>query len=331
MTAYGGLEQGVCRLKKKTRHRASLEGTAPRRNGWRPGFWSSLDAQEHPQPGRGAAPAWFHDRSNDGRPVVAQVEILAADESEAFGAHQGPGSGPSVSTHGTSPATLFALRMADYQRGREEKGTGGQFKNSGVRWCDVPDDVLDHDFPNDAIGRAIPYGIYDEARNTGHVVVGTSHETPEFAVKAIRTWWLKCGRRPYPKAPRLRIEADGGGANGSRIWRWKIALQKLADEIRLPIDVSHLPPGASKWNWIEHRMFNLISKNWAGHPLRSYEIMLNHIRSTKSSTGFRCRASLDKCVYRVKIKVSKEDKKLEGLKRDKILPNWNYTVFPCNH
>lgn len=213
----------------------------------------------------------------------------------------------------------------------KKKELVGNFKNSGVRWCDVPDDVLDHDFPDDAIGRAIPYGIYDEARNTGHVVIGTSHETPEFAVKAIGTWWLKCGRRQYANAPRLRIEADGGGANGSRIWRWKIALQQLADEIGLPIEVSHLPPGASKWNWIEHRMFNLISKNWAGHPLRSYEIMLKHIRSTKSSTGFRCGVSLDKCVYRTKIKVSKEDKKMERLKRDKILPNWNYTISPCKH
>ena len=168
--------------------------------------------------------------------------------------------------------------------------------------------MLDHDFPTLARGRAFPYGIYDENRNTGYVVVGTTHQTAAFAVCAIRSWWLRVGCREYPGASRLAIEADGGGANGNRCWAWKVGLQNLADEFGLTITVGHYPAGASQWNPIEHRMFNLISANWAGEPLTSYEVMLKHIRTTRSSTGFHCRASLDTRFYPTKVKLSEEAK-----------------------
>ncbi len=165
----------------------------------------------------------------------------------------------------------------------------GNFKNPGRSWRRQPRDVLDHDFPSWAIGRAIPYGIFDVAFNDGYVVVGTAHETPPFAVAAIRRWWIIVGRRRYPKARRLLIQADSGRANGCRKWAWKVALQHLADEFGLILTVTHYPSGASKWNPIEHRMFSLISGNWAGEPLVSYETMLKYIRTTRSETGFRCR------------------------------------------
>jgi hypothetical protein len=171
----------------------------------------------------------------------------------------------------------------------KKKELVGNFKNNGRSWRCESRDVLDHDFPTLARGRAYPYGIYDENRNAGYVVIGTTHQTATFAVRAIRSWWLKIGRRRYPGVSRLAIEADSGGANGNRCWAWKVGLQGLADEFGLTITVGHYPAGASKWNPIEHRMFNLISANWAGEPLTSYEVMLNHIRSTRSSTGFRCR------------------------------------------
>ena len=165
-------------------------------------------------------------------------------------------------------------------------------------------DVLDHDFPSDAVGRAIPFGIYDQGWNTGFVVVGTSHETSEFAIEALRTWWLNTGFWRYPNARKWLIEADCGGANGNRLWAWKVGLQRLANEFHVTITVSHYPPGASKWNRIEHRMFNLISKNWVGEPLVSYETVLNHICTTTSSTGFHCQAVLDHREYATKQKTT---------------------------
>jgi hypothetical protein len=204
----------------------------------------------------------------------------------------------------------------------------GNFKNRGRCWRRQPRDVLDHDFPRWAIGRAIVSGIFDSASNDGYAVVGTSHETPEFAVAAIRRWWLVVGRRRYPKARRLLIQADGGGANGSRRWAWKVALQRLADEFDLIITVTHYPPGASKWNPIEHRMFSLISANWAGEPLVSYETVLKYLRTTRSEAGFHCRACLDETDYPMGYKVKPEEKARVRLKPRPVLPRWNYTIWP---
>jgi hypothetical protein len=210
----------------------------------------------------------------------------------------------------------------------KKKELVGNFKNGGRAWRREHRDVLDHDFPTLAQGRAYPYGIYDENRNKGYVVIGTTHQTAAFAVHAIRSWWQQVGRREYPSASRLAIEADSGGANGSRCWAWKMGLQELADEFGLTITVGHYPSGASKWNPIEHCMFSLISANWAGEPLTSYEVMLKHIRTTRSSTGFRCRASLDLRFYPTKVTVSEEAKLNIRLSRHTVLPKANYTIHP---
>jgi hypothetical protein len=205
------------------------------------------------------------------------------------------------------------------------------FRNPGRCWRQCPRRVLVHDFPSWAQGRAIPYGIYDLARNDGYVVVGTSHDTPTFAVAAIRRWWAAAGRQYYPGAKRLLIEADSGGSNDYRKWEWKVALQDLADETGLVITVTHFPPGASKWNPIDHRMFSLISGNWAGEPLTSYEAVVKYIRGTRSETGFRCRASLDQRQYEASHRVSPEDRARVRLRRREALPQWNYTIEPHTH
>jgi len=210
----------------------------------------------------------------------------------------------------------------------KKKELVGNFKNPGRRWRRESRDVLDHDFPSSAIGQAFPYGIYDFAYNDGYVVVGTSYETAAFAVAAIRRWWLVVGQNRYPEARRLLIQADGGGSNGCRRWGWKLALQHLADEFGLILTITHYSPGASKWNPIDHRMFSLISDNWAGEPLTSYELILKYIRMTRSKTGFRCRASLDRKNYPTKVKVTPAQKSYIRLKRCNVLPQWNYTILP---
>jgi hypothetical protein len=204
----------------------------------------------------------------------------------------------------------------------------GPFKNPGRTWRRQPHQVFAHDFPSWAEGRGIPYGIYDVAHNDGLVVIGTAHDTPRFAVACIRQWWLKRARQRYPGVSRLLIEADSGGANDYRKWEWKVALQGLADEFGLVITVTHYPPGASKWNPIDHRMFSLISGNWRGEPLTSYEVMLQRIRRTRSAEGFHCRACLDTREYPGMGKVSPADKARVRRRRRKVLPQWNYSIRP---
>jgi len=204
----------------------------------------------------------------------------------------------------------------------------GNFKNAGREWNREGRDVNMYDFASQAEGRAIPYGIYDVGRNQGYVVVGISHDTPEFAVTSIRAWWVAVGQKQYPGETHLLIEADGGGSNGNQCLVWKARLQDLADEFGLRITVTHYPTGTSKWNPIEHRMFNLISGNWAGQPLESYERMLKHIRTTRSATGFRCKARLDKTIYQTGIKISLEEAARIRLRPHKLFPQWNYTIYP---
>jgi transposase len=205
----------------------------------------------------------------------------------------------------------------------------GRFKNPGRCWRRKPYAVYTHDFPSWAKGHAIPYGIYDLTYNDGYVVVGTSHETGSFAGAAIRRWWMAIGRHRYPRTRRLLIEADAGGAaNDCRKWAWKQGLQALADEFGLTITVTHCPTGASKWNPIDHRMFSLISGNWAGKPLTSYAVMLNCIRSTRSNTGFHCRARLDNREYPIGRRVTEQEKRWVRLKPRKVFPRWNYTIYP---
>jgi Rhodopirellula transposase DDE domain len=204
----------------------------------------------------------------------------------------------------------------------------GNFKNAGRTWRRRPRQVLDHDYPSWALGQAIPVGIYDVGHNDGYVVVGTSHDTAAFITAAIHRWWRVVGRRRYPLARRLLVEMDGGGANDPRKWLWKIALQKLADDTGLMIVMTHYPPGASKWNPIEHRMFSAISDNWAGEPLVSYETMVKYIRTTRTETGFHCRAWLDQQDYPARQRARPEDQAQVRLKPQRLLPKWNYTIWP---
>lgn len=204
----------------------------------------------------------------------------------------------------------------------------GNFKRAGRTWRQQPIEVLATDFLSDADGKAIPYGIYDVGQNLGCVVVGTSAETAAFAGAAIRKWWLKVGQRRHAGQKHLLIEADGGGANGSRSWLWKAALQAIADEFDLTITVRHFPPGASKWNLVEHRLFGPISENWAGQPLVSYEVILKYIRTTHNASHLRCMACLDRTQYATRLKLSAEEKASINLIPHRIFPKWNYTIQP---
>ena len=204
----------------------------------------------------------------------------------------------------------------------------GNFRNPGRTWRRKPLAVLETDFLSDAEGKAIPYGLYDPLRNAGYLVIGTSHETAEFAVAAIRAWWQAVGRRAYPGQRELLILADGGGANSCRSWLWKAGLQRLADEFHLTITVMHFPPGASKWNPIEHRMFAPITQNWAGQPLVSYETLLKFIRTTRTHEGFHCRARLDTTPYDTGVKITEKEKAQLNLRPHRVLPAWNYTIAP---
>jgi hypothetical protein len=204
----------------------------------------------------------------------------------------------------------------------------GNFKNAGRTWRSAPFEVLATDFPNDAAGKAIPYGIYDVVHNSGFVIVGTSHETAQFAVNAIRRWWQREGQPLFPIQAELLILADAGGANSSRSWLWKRELQRFTDETGLSIRVMHYPTSASKWNRIEHRLFCHISSNWAGHPLTTYETVLKYIRTTKTEQGLRCKAYLDTTTYATHQKVSPQQRADINLTRHAILPRWNYTIKP---
>jgi len=206
----------------------------------------------------------------------------------------------------------------------------GQFKNPGALWSQDPIKVNDHDFPSEAIGKAIPYGIYDLLANRGTVFVGTSIDTPKFAVDSIETWWSTEARDRYPEANELVILADGGGSNASnsRVWKHDIATQLCARH-SITVKVAHYPPGASKWNPIEHRLFSEISKNWAGRPLDSYETALNYIRSTTTTTGLRVRAHLVEQQYEKGIKISDAQMEALPIVRHESLPKWNYTIQPA--
>ena len=204
----------------------------------------------------------------------------------------------------------------------------GNFKNKGRLWRRDPDEVSAYDFPSDAECRAIPYGIFDMAQKRGHVCVGTSADTPQFAVRSIRSWWKRWGRNQYANATELLITADSGGSNGHRPRLWKRELQEWADEDDITITVCHYPRGASKWNDIEHRLFGPISNNWAGQPLRNIDLMLNAIRGTTNEGGLRVTAELDHRQYPKKIKVKDREMKELSLHRHKTCPDWNYTIKP---
>lgn len=212
----------------------------------------------------------------------------------------------------------------------KKKELVGEFKNGGREWRPKghPEKVKVHDFAEPELGRAIPYGVYDLATNSGWVSVGVDHDTSTFAVETVRRWWNSMGRERYPTAERLLITADGGGSNGSRVRLWKVELQKLADELGIPIAVSHFPPGTSKWNKIEHRLFSFITQNWRGKPLVSHEVIVNLIAATTTATGLKVRAELDRAEYPAGRAVSKKEAAEVNIRRDSFHGEWNYTIFP---
>ena len=205
----------------------------------------------------------------------------------------------------------------------------GDFKHPGATWDSEPVLVLDHDFPSDAVGVALPYGVYDVRVNEACVSVGTTHDTPDFAVDNLARWWSCHGRHRYPEAAELLVLADCGGSNGARSRAWKHALQhRLADPYRLSVTVCHYPSGASKYNPIEHRVFSEISKNWAGQPLRDYETVVNYISTTATKTGLRVDAHLVQTNYPTGVKVSDKEMKDLSLRPHDTQPNRNYTISP---
>ncbi|MGH8139339.1 MAG: ISAzo13 family transposase [Steroidobacteraceae bacterium] len=206
----------------------------------------------------------------------------------------------------------------------------GNYDNAGRQWLPAkhPIQVQGHDFPGPDVPRAYPYGIYDIARNAGFVNVGTDHDTGAFAVASIRGWWRAEGKRIYPRASTILITADGGGSNGSRLRLWKLELQRFADQTGLSLSVCHFPPGTSKWNKIEHRLFSFISSNWRGEPLRDYETIVNLIANTTTAKGLKVTCRLDRRKYSTGRRVSDEQMKTINLQRNKFHGEWNYIIKP---
>jgi hypothetical protein len=212
----------------------------------------------------------------------------------------------------------------------KKKELVGDFKNAGQEWqpSGTPETARVHDFPSDAVGKAIPYGVYDMARNEAWVSVGRDHDTPAFAVASIRQWWKMMGRRAYPKAEALFITADAGGSNGYRARAWKTELQVLADALHLCIHVSHFPPGTSKWNKIEHRLFCHITQNWRGRPLRTFETVVELIGHTRTAAGLRVKARLDTATYATGRVVTRAEMKELALHPYDFHGEWNYELRP---
>jgi hypothetical protein len=212
----------------------------------------------------------------------------------------------------------------------KKKELVGDFKNGGKEWqpAGTPEKVLVHDFLSEGVGKAIPYGVYDMARNEAYVSVGRDHDTPAFAVASIRRWWITMGRRAYPGAEELFITADGGGSNGYRARAWKTELQELADELELRVCVSHFPPGTSKWNKIEHRLFCHITENWRGRPLRTFETVVELIGNTRTSKGLRVKAKLDTGSYPTGVTVTDAQMKTLALHKHIFHGEWNYELHP---
>ena len=214
----------------------------------------------------------------------------------------------------------------------KKKELVGDFKNAGREWRrqGEPEEVRVHDFLIKELGRAVPYGIYDLASNAGWVSVGITHDTAAFAVQTICRWWQEIGRARYPEATRLVITADGGGSNGYRVRLWKRELQRLADETGIAIEVHHLPPGTSKWNKIEHRLFSFISQNWRAKPLVSYQVIVNLISATTTSTGLEVRCELDANTYPKGVTVPDAEMAALNIECAEFHGEWNYTIRPTN-
>jgi Rhodopirellula transposase DDE domain len=222
------------------------------------------------------------------------------------------------------------LALEQHFANAKKKELVGLFSNGGQEWRakGEPEKVKVHDFMDKKLGKAIPYGVYDLSENEGWVSVGIDHDTARFAVQAIARWWQKMGARRYPHARELLIMADGGGSNGSRCRLWKVALQELVSRLGISIHVSHFPPGTSKWNKIEHRMFCHITQNWRGRPLVSHEVIVNLIANVSTRTGLRIRAELDRGAYPSGIPVTEAELQTLHLKPHSFHGDWNYALLP---
>jgi hypothetical protein len=231
-------------------------------------------------------------------------------------------------------AVRRALRAGDpvISVDTKKKELIGNYRNDGRQWrkTGTAEKVNGHDFPSPDVPRAYPYGIYDLGRNSGFVNVGTDHDTGAFAVASIRGWWRAAGRRLYPRAQRLLITADGGGSNGWRLRLWKWELQRLADQTGLTLTVRHFPPGTSKWNKVEHRLFSFISSNWRGEPLRDYETVVRLIAATTTAKGLKVTCRLDHRKYPVGRKITDREMARVNLKPEKFHGEWNYTIHPSH-
>ena len=214
----------------------------------------------------------------------------------------------------------------------KKKELVGEFKNGGREWQPQgePVQVLVHDFVDQTLGKAIPYGVYDLTQNQGWVSVGIDHDTACFAAEAIHCWWKKMGSRRYPEASQLLIMADGGGSNSRRCRRWKVALPRLAERLQMPVFVCHFPPGTSKWNKIEHRRFSHITQNWRGRPLASHEVIIQLIAATTTAQGLTIQAEFDAGSYPTGLKVTKEQLANLNLQRDGFHGEWNYCILPTD-
>jgi len=244
------------------------------------------------------------------------------------------------STHPDRDAQFHHIsdKSREFQAGRQpvisvdtkKKELVGDFRNHGreLRPKGDPEKVRVHDFVIPALGRAAPYGVYDVTQNAGWVSVGVDHDTAAFAAQSIRRWWESMGAKAHPEAKKLLITADSGGSNGARVRLWKVELQKLADETGLEISVCHLPPGTSKWNKIEHRLFSFISQNWRGKPLVSHQVIVNLIAATTTKMGLRVRAEIDPGKYPKGVKISDKQVATIRLERDQFHGEWNYTILP---
>jgi hypothetical protein len=276
--------------------------------------------------------------SNQGHPIGRQkVADLLADLNYSLQANRKTKEGTSHPGRNAQFEYIIA-RVKDYQlRGQpvisvdtKKKEKVGDFANGGSEWHrrGEPELVRVHDFEDKRLGKVAPYGVYDLAKNQGWVSVGIDHDTAEFAVETIRRWWCRMGQPLYPQAAELLITADCGGSNGSRVRLWKVALQRLADETRLRLEVCHFPPDTSKWNKIEHRMFSHIAENWRGKPLTSHEVIVNLIANTTTRKGLKIVAELDHNRYPAGIKVSKKQLQEVNLRRAEFHGDWNYAILP---
>lgn len=262
----------------------------------------------------------------DGETLVKGHEILIERQSQSRQWTSASGSGSSI----RRVKRLFvAAGHPVISVDAKKKELIGNFKNTGRSWCRQEEVVNTHDFPGDAEGRAVPYGIYDMRHNVGYVAVGTTADTSEFAVDAICWWWGLAERPTFPDESKLLILCDAGGRNSCRFRLWKKQIQEqLADRLGIEVMICHYPSGASKWNPIERQLFSYISLNWAGKPLRSFHIMLNYIRGTTTEAGLRVEACLFEREYEKQIKVSDQEMQALNLHRRSVCPRWNYIIKP---